>query len=131
MAENVDLSAKNILHFGAHRANVCMNTRSETDSAFRNEGYSSRRESRSTNTGLTLESLIEIYLEDYELRQFSTLDTARGRVAYLAKIMGKQRPATDIVPSLIRQYQMSRRRQGAAAATVNRETSALSALVAR
>ena len=103
-----------------------MNTRSETDAAFRNEGVFEKGRIRSTNTYLTLESLIEIYLEDYELRQFSTLDTARGRVAHLTSILGKQRPVTDITPSVIRQYQMSRRREGAAAATVNRETSALS-----
>jgi integrase len=74
---------------------------------------------------LTLSSLIDIYLEDYELRQFSTVDTARGRVAHLASLLGKQRPTAEITASEIRQYQISRRREGASAATINRETSAL------
>ena len=103
-----------------------MNMRSETDSAFRNEGVFEQGRSRPANTELTLSSLVDIYLEDYELRQFSTLNTARGRVAHLASVLGKDRRATDMTPSMIRQYQMSRRREGASAASVNRETSALS-----
>ena len=45
---------------------------------------------------MMLESLIEIYLEDYELRQFSTLNTPRGRVAHLTKHLGDHRRARDI-----------------------------------
>ena len=102
-----------------------MNTLGETDAAFRNQGIFEQSRIRTTNTDVTLESLTAVYLEDYELRQFSTLNTARGRVAHLTSLLGEQQPAKDITPSVIRQYQMARRREGAAAATVNRETSAL------
>lgn len=103
-----------------------MNTRNEADAAFRSEGVLGQERRVPANAQLTLTSLIEIYLEDYELRQFSTLDTARGRGAHLARLLGKQRPTGDITASVIRQYQLARRREDASAATVNRETSALS-----
>lgn len=70
--------------------------------------------------------LTAAYLQDYQLREFRTLDTARPRAAHLARFFGPGRPASDINASLIRAYQLHRRREGAAAATVNRETSALS-----
>lgn len=75
---------------------------------------------------VTLAALTDAYLQDYQLREFRTLDTARPRAAHLARFFGKHRPAADIAPALIRAYQLSRRREGASAATVNRETSALS-----
>lgn len=77
-------------------------------------------------SAVTLRTLIGVYLEDYEVRQFRTLDTARGRVAHLVAFFGEGRPVQEIAALMIRQYQMARQREGAAAATINRETSALS-----
>lgn len=78
----------------------------------------------STKAGTTFDDLASAYLEDYELQGFRTLDTARGRVANLARTFRGQ-TAAMITPSAIRQYQQTRRHEGASAATVNRETSAL------
>ena len=64
------------------------------------------------------------YLEDYQLRWLRTLDTARGRVANLRAVFGGWR-LTAITTETIRTYQQTRRTAEAAAATVNRETSAL------
>jgi integrase len=82
-----------------------------------------------THTGapaaVTFDDLAAAYLEDYELQGYRTLDSAYGRVANLKAVFGGQ-PVTAITPSAIRQYQVTRRQQGMAAATVNRETAALS-----
>ena len=72
---------------------------------------------------LTFEALAAWYLDDYAVRRLRTVDTARGRVANLRAVFGGW-PATAITTEAIRDYQ--RRRRLAAAATVNRETSALS-----
>ena len=74
---------------------------------------------------LTFDALAAWYLDDYGVRQLRTLDTARGRVANLKAAFGGW-PATAITIDAIRDYQRTRRTAGAAAATVNRETSALS-----
>jgi integrase len=74
---------------------------------------------------LTFDDLAAAYLEDYELQGYRTVDSARGRVANLQAVFGGQ-PVTTITPAAIRQYQVSRRQLGFAAATVNRETSGLS-----
>ena len=55
--------------------------------------------------GPTLGDLIDAYLQDYQVRQFRSHSTARGRVAHLAAFFG--------------------RAAGAATGTINRETSAL------
>lgn len=78
---------------------------------------------------LTLDVLIEGYLQDYEVRQFRTLDTARGRVAHLRAFFGGDRLASEIRALTIRKYQQARLEEGAAAATINRETSALSRML--
>lgn len=75
---------------------------------------------------VTLATLTDAYLEDYQLREFRTLDTARPRAAHLARFFGIHRVVAEITPAMIRAYQVHRRREGASAATVNRETSALS-----
>ena len=77
---------------------------------------------------LTFDDLVAWYLDDYEVRRLRTLNTARGRVANLRATFG-ERPATAITPDAIRAYQRTRRAAGAAAATVNRETSALSRML--
>ena len=77
---------------------------------------------------LTFDDLVAWYLDDYEVRRLRTLNTARGRVANLRATFGA-RPATAITPDAIRAYQRTRRAAGAAAATVNRETSALSRML--
>ena len=62
------------------------------------------------------------------MRRLRTLDTARGRVANLRRTFGGWQ-ATAITTEAIRTYQRTRRAAGAAAATVNRETSALSRML--
>ena len=57
-----------------------------------------------------------------------TLNTARGRVAHLRGTFGGQ-PARAITTDAIRTYQRTRRAVGAAAATINRETSALNRML--
>ena len=74
---------------------------------------------------VTFDTLATGYLDDYQLRRLRTLTTARGRVANLRAVFGGWR-ATAITTETIRTYQRRRRAAGAAAATVNRETSALS-----
>lgn len=74
---------------------------------------------------ITLETMIEAYLQDYELREFR-INIARCRVAHLRRHLGSDRSAATISSLAIREYQVARRREGAASATVNRETSALS-----
>ena len=65
------------------------------------------------------------YLEDYVLQRYRTLNTARPRVEHLRAFLGGW-PAETITADAVRQYQLFRRKQGAEAATINRETSALS-----
>ena len=74
---------------------------------------------------VTFDLLAGWYLDDYRLRRLRTLDTARGRVANLRAAFGGG-VASSITTQSIRDYQRRRRAEGAAAATVNRETSALS-----
>ena len=75
--------------------------------------------------GPTLGALIDAYLQDYEVRQFRSISTARGRVAHLAAFFGRDAHAATITTDQIYQYQLARRAAGAATGTVNRETSAL------
>ena len=74
---------------------------------------------------LTFDALAAWYLDDYAVRRLRTRDTARGRVANLRAVFGGW-PAPSITTEAIRSYQRTRRAAAAAAATVNRETSALS-----
>src|SRR5262252_1087152 len=75
-------------------------------------------------TPLTFDLMALAYLEDYVLQQFRSLTTARVRVEHLRRVFGGLEPAA-ITTDRVRQYQLHRRHQGAAAATINRETSAL------
>ena len=84
-----------------------------------------RRRGRDAPVVPTFDALAAWYLDDYGVRQLRTLDTARGRVANLRAVF-EGWPATAITIDAIRDYQRARRTAGAAAATVNRETSALS-----
>ena len=83
------------------------------------------REERGPTDRVTFDTLATGYLDDYVLRRLRTLDTARGRVANLRAVFGGWE-AMRITTEAIRDYQRARRTTGAAAATVNRETSALS-----
>jgi len=83
------------------------------------------RRGSAPSVALTFDALAAWYLDDYGVRRLRTLDTARGRVANLRAVFGGW-PATAITTEAIRSYQRTRRTSGAAAATVNRETSALS-----
>src|SRR5262245_43907413 len=76
-------------------------------------------------TPLTFDGMARAYLEDYQLQRYRTMNTARPRVEHLRGVFGGW-AATTITADAVRQYQLDRRRQGAEAATINRETSALS-----
>ena len=76
----------------------------------------------------TFDDLAAWYLEDYAVRGLRRLNTARGRVAHLRAVFTGW-PATAITRDAVRRYQRTRRAAGAAAATVNRETSALSRML--
>ena len=75
--------------------------------------------------GPTLGDLSDAYLQDYQVRQFRSQSTARGRVAHLAAFFGRAARAAVLTTYHIRQYQLARRAAGAATGTINRETSAL------
>ena len=62
---------------------------------------------------------------DYQVRQFRSQSTARGRTAHLAAFFGRAARAATLTTYQIRQYQLTRRAAGAATGTINRETSAL------
>ena len=75
--------------------------------------------------GPTLGDLSDAYLQDYQVRQFRSVSTARGRTAHLAAFFGRAARAATLTTYQIRQYQLTRRAAGAATGTINRETSAL------
>ena len=76
-------------------------------------------------TPLTFDVMARAYLEDYVLQRYRTLTTARARVEHLREFLGGW--AIDAMTAdAVRRYQLHRRKQGAEAATINRETSALS-----
>ena len=75
--------------------------------------------------GPTLGELSDAYLQDYQVRQFRSQSTARGRIAHLVAFFGRAARAAALTTYQIRQYQLARRAAGAATGTINRETSAL------
>ena len=74
---------------------------------------------------LTFDTMAQAYLEDYVLQRYRTLTTARARVEHLRQVFGGW-PVEAITADAVRRYQLARRAQKAEAATINRETSALS-----
>ena len=78
-----------------------------------------------TAQGPTLGELSDAYLQDYQVRQFRSHSTARGRIAHLTAFFGRDAHAAALTTYQIRQYQLARRAAGAATGTINRETSAL------
>ena len=76
-------------------------------------------------TPLTFDAMAHAYLEDYVLQEYRSLSTARPRVEHLREFLGGW-GAEAITADSVRQYQLYQRKQGAQAATINRETSALS-----
>jgi len=74
---------------------------------------------------VTFDALALAYLQDYQLQRFRSMNTARPRVEHLRTVFGGQL-AARITTDQIRDYQWRRRAEGAEAATINRETSALS-----
>ena len=76
-------------------------------------------------TPLTFDVMAKAYLEDYHLQRYRTMNTARPRVEHLREVFGGQ-VVEAITADAVRRYQLHRRHQGAEAATINRETSALS-----
>ena len=75
--------------------------------------------------GPTLGELSDAYLQDYQVRQFRSRSTARGRIAHLTAFFGRAARTAALTTYQIRQYQLVRRAAGAATGTINRETSAL------
>jgi integrase len=73
---------------------------------------------------VTFDLLAQALLEDYVLQQYRTLNSIRARVEYLRGFFGGWLAET-ITTDTVRQYQLHRRAQGAAAATINRELQAL------
>lgn len=69
---------------------------------------------------LTFDVMAQAFLEDYVLQQYRTLNSIRPRVEYLRASFGGW-PAEAVTTDAVRQYQLHRRGQGAAVATVNRE----------
>ena len=59
--------------------------------------------------GPTLGDLIDAYLQDYQVRQFRSVSTARGRTAHLAAFFGRDARAAALTTYQIRQYQRTRR----------------------
>ena len=76
-------------------------------------------------TPLTFDVMARAYLEDYVLQRYRTLTTARARVEHLREFFGGWAVGA-LTADAVRQYQLHRRTQRAEAATINRETSALS-----
>jgi site-specific recombinase XerD len=74
---------------------------------------------------VTFDTMAQAYLQDYQLQRYRTLTTARARVEHLRGFFGGW-GVEAINPDSVRNYQMHRRQHGSEAATVNRETSALS-----
>ena len=59
--------------------------------------------------GPTLGELSDAYLQDYQVRQFRSQSTARGRIAHLTAFFGRAAPAAALTTYQIRQYQLARR----------------------
>jgi integrase len=74
---------------------------------------------------VTLTSLSQAYLQDYETHGYRSLDTARGRVSHLLDVLGADTRAKEITRGAIQRYQLQRQQAGATSGTINRETSAL------
>ena len=72
--------------------------------------------------GPTLEDLIDAYLQDYQVRQFRSHSTARGRTAHLAAFFGRAARAAGLTTHQIRQYQLARRAGEAAVSKTERPT---------
>jgi integrase len=73
---------------------------------------------------VTFEHLVKGYEQDYDLRGLRTRSTAGLRISHLQTFFARER-ALEIGTDRIRAYQAFRRGEGASAATVNRETTAL------
>jgi integrase len=73
---------------------------------------------------VTFDTMAQAFLEDYVLHRYRTLSTIRPRVEYLRAFFGNWR-ADTITTDAVRRYQLHRREQNAAAATINRELQAL------
>ena len=78
----------------------------------------------SSQTRVTFEDMERVYLADYKLQRHRSIAAARVRVMHLRQHFGMDRAVT-IGAKKIQDYQSARRGEGASAATVNRETSAL------
>ena len=78
---------------------------------------------------VTFDDLAAGYLDDYKLQGYRSLESAaKPRAAHLQRFFGLDR-AIDITRRRVRQYQKLRRADGAAGATINRETSALARML--
>lgn len=74
---------------------------------------------------VTFDTMAIAYLQDYQLQRYRSLTTARARVEHLRGFFSGA-AADTMTADRVRSYQLYRRKQGFEAATINRETSALS-----
>lgn len=74
---------------------------------------------------VTFDTMAIAYLQDYQLQRYRSLTTARARVEHLRRFFGGM-SAEAMTADRVRDYQLDRRTHGFEAATINRETSALS-----
>ena len=78
---------------------------------------------------VTFSDLAAGYLDDYKLQGHRSLESvAKPRAAHLQRFFELDR-AIDITRRRVREYQKHRRAEGAAGATINRETSALARML--
>jgi integrase len=108
-----------------HRESAETTKRSEARAKL-NEKLADQRPVAPAAKKVTLDALSRAFVQDYELRGLRSGDTGRIHVRHLLDFFGGDTRARDITGALIQSYQVHRRQDGAEAATVNRETAALS-----
>ena len=95
-----------------------------------NEKLADQRPVAPPSKRVTLDTLSAAYLQDYATHGYRSLDTARGRVRPLLDFFGGDIQARTITRGEVQRYQLARMQDGATAAMINRETSALARMFA-
>ena len=73
---------------------------------------------------LTLNDLLKDVERDYEVRQLRSLRTAKVHMQHLRDVLGGRR-AVSVTSAVVQRYVLARRKEGAASATIDRETELL------
>src|ERR1017187_3407973 len=73
---------------------------------------------------VTVDALLDDVEEDYDLRKLRSLRTAKVHMARLREALGGRR-AASVTSAVVGRYIIARRKDGAASATVDRETELL------